>query len=56
MTEEISTLTVYDGSKQCKVCGQVMSPLEVMYSEDGRCPYCRNQNYERHAKRGMADG
>ena len=38
MQEEVSTITVYDGSQQCKVCGQIMTPLEAMYSEDGRCP------------------
>ncbi len=55
-SEDISTVTIYDGSLQCKNCGYPMTPLEAMYSEDGRCPYCRNQNYEKHAKRGMVNG
>jgi Zn finger protein HypA/HybF involved in hydrogenase expression len=54
MNEDVSTLTVYDGSLQCKKCDYPMTPLEAMYSDDGLCPYCRNAKYEKHAKNLMA--
>ena len=56
MAEDISTLTVYDGTVLCKKCGYPMTPLESMYSPDGICPDCRNLKYEKHAKGLMADG
>jgi predicted Zn-ribbon and HTH transcriptional regulator len=56
MDEEISTTTIYDGSRMCKNCGYPMTPLEALYSDDGLCPYCRNEKYEKHAKNLMADG
>jgi predicted nucleic-acid-binding Zn-ribbon protein len=52
--EEVSTLTIYDGSVVCKKCGYPMTPLEAMYSDDGLCPHCRNANYEKHSKTLMA--
>lgn len=52
--EEISTLTIYDGSVECKKCGYPMTPLEAMYSDNGLCPNCRNLQYEGHAKKLMS--
>ena len=52
--EEISTVTIYDGSLPCKKCGYPMTPLEALYSDMGLCPYCRNQQYEGHAKKLMS--
>ena len=52
--EEISTLTIYDGSLECKKCGYPMTPLEAMYSDNGLCPNCRNLQYEGHAKKLMS--
>jgi len=53
--EDVSTLTIYDGTLPCKKCGYPMTPLEAMYSDDGLCPYCRNEKYEKHAKNLMSD-
>jgi len=50
MEENVSTLTIYDGTLLCKKCGYPMTPLEAMYSDDGLCPYCRNEKYEKHTK------
>ena len=55
MSEDISTTTIYDGTIMCKACGYPMTPLEALYSDDGLCPYCRNQKYEKHAKNMMAN-
>jgi predicted nucleic-acid-binding Zn-ribbon protein len=55
MNEDISTLTIYDGSLKCKNCGYPMTPLEAMYSDNGLCPYCRNKSYEKHAKDRMVE-
>ena len=53
--EDVSTVTIYDGTVFCKKCGQPMNPVEAMYSPDGVCPTCRNLKYENHAKRLMTD-
>ena len=54
MKEEISTETIYDGSKVCPKCGQIMTPLMVMYTDGKMCPWCRNDNYGKHMKKRMA--
>jgi|APCry1669190327_1035288.scaffolds.fasta_scaffold00626_11 hypothetical protein len=55
MLDDISTETIYDGSVPCRRCGMVMTPLEVMYSYDGRtCPACRNAKMEAHVRGGMS--
>ena len=54
MVEDVSTTTIYDGTRPCKKCGYPMTPLEAMYSDDGLCPYCRNEKYERHFKNRMS--
>lgn len=51
--DDISTVTIYDGTVMCKKCGYPMTPLEAMYSDNGLCPHCRNQQYEGHAKKLM---
>jgi Zn finger protein HypA/HybF involved in hydrogenase expression len=53
--EEITTMTIYDGSLPCKKCNYPMTPLEALYSDMGLCPYCRNKQYEGHAKRLMTE-
>lgn len=53
--EEISTVTIYDGSVECKNCGYPMTPLEALYSDNGLCPYCRNERYEKHSKNLMSN-
>ena len=52
--EDISTVTLYEGSLPCKKCGYPMTPLEALYSDLGLCPYCRNLQYEGHAKKLMS--
>ena len=53
--DDITTDTIYDGSANCKKCGALMSPLEVLYCDGNICAACRNQNYEKHMKRAMSD-
>jgi len=55
MAEDVSTTTIYDGTLFCKKCDYPMTPLESMYSDDGLCPYCRNEKYEKHARNLMAN-
>ena len=50
MSEAISTTTIYDGTMFCKKCGYPMTPIEALYSDNGLCPYCRNEKYEKHSK------
>lgn len=52
--DDVSTVTIYDGTIMCKKCGYPMTPLEAMYSDDGLCPHCRNLNYQGHAKNLMS--
>ena len=52
--DDVSTVTIYDGTIMCKKCGYPMTPLEAMYSDDGLCPNCRNLNYQGHAKKLMS--
>lgn len=54
MEEQISTLTIYDGSRLCKKCGSVMDPLVVLYGDGKVCPTCRNMKYERARKGAMS--
>ena len=51
--ETINIETVYEGSQICPRCGNLLTPLEVLYTSLGLCPDCRNAKYEEHAKRGM---
>jgi hypothetical protein len=51
--DDVSTVTIYDGTILCKKCDYPMTPLEAMYSDDGLCPHCRNLNYQGHAKKLM---
>ena len=53
--DDVSTVTIYDGTILCKKCDYPMTPLEAMYSDDGLCPHCRNLNYQGHAKKLMAE-
>jgi len=55
MAENMSIVTIYDASLACKKCDYPMTPLEGLYSDDGLCPHCRNQKYEKHAKSFKAD-
>jgi hypothetical protein len=55
MVEEISTLTIYDGSRICRKCGEVMDPVVVMYGDGKVCPTCRNLKYE-SARKGAMGG
>jgi DNA-directed RNA polymerase subunit RPC12/RpoP len=50
------TDTVYAGSKECRRCGNIMSPTETMYSHDGAtCPSCRNAKMEQQVRQGMSE-
>lgn len=54
--DPISTQTIYDGSSLCRRCGAIMTPMEVLYSYDGRtCPTCRNAKMQSHVKQGMSE-
>ena len=49
--DQVSTVTIYDGTVFCRKCGAPMTPLEVLYSDSDVCPHCRNEVYEKHAKK-----
>jgi uncharacterized CHY-type Zn-finger protein len=53
--EDINVETIYEGSKLCRKCGHLMTPLEALYTDGKSCPNCRNAEYERHAKAGMSE-
>ena len=53
MAEEITTETIYDGSKQCPDCGNFMTPVEVMYMTGKICPTCRNTRFGKHVRGAM---
>lgn len=53
---DISVETIYQGSKVCSRCGDLMTPMEVMYSHDGKtCSSCRNAKMEKHVRQGMSE-
>lgn len=47
--------TVYGGSEQCPSCGNLMTPLQVIYGY-GLCPECQSQKNAAHIKDRMSDG
>lgn len=53
--ELITTTTIYDGSRICRKCGEVMDPVVVMYGDGKVCPTCRNLKYE-SARKGAMGG
>jgi hypothetical protein len=53
MKEEISTITIYDGSVMCRKCGKIMTPVEVFYMDGDVCSDCRNTSFGKHIKGGM---
>lgn len=53
MAEQISTETVYEGSKVCR-CGRVLNPIEVMYSRGGLCETCRSEAMDTLIQNRMA--
>lgn len=53
--EDTNYETMYEGSRMCRKCGHFMTPVEAMFSEDGSCPDCRNENYQRRAKNRMVE-
>ena len=54
--EELSTDTVYEGSRQCLVCGNFMTPIEALYTGGKECPTCRNLRAGKHMKGAMSIG
>lgn len=56
MSDHTFTETVYMGSKECTRCGDIMAPVEAMYSHNGTtCASCRNAKMETHVRQGMSD-
>ena len=51
MDEEITAVTIYEGTVPCTNCDYPMTPIEALYSDDGLCPYCRNMKYEKYARK-----
>lgn len=43
MADNISTDTIYEGSAICRMCGALMTPLEVSYMDGNICPACHNR-------------
>ena len=56
MDEELTTETIYDGSRECPKCGNFMTPVEAMYTGGKICPSCRNAKYGAHIKGAMTNG
>lgn len=50
-----STTTVYEGSKQCPNDGRLLTPLEVLYSQDGLCRTCHTNRVNNLVSRGMVE-
>jgi len=49
------TDTAYNGSIDCKDCGTLVSPLEVLFAFGEKvCPECRNKKATKRVKNGMA--
>lgn len=56
MSDHTFTETVYMGSKECTRCGNIMAPVEAMYSHNGTtCASCRNAKMETHVRQGMSE-
>lgn len=34
LDDQTSTVTVYEGSRLCRACGAVLTPIEVYYNDD----------------------
>jgi uncharacterized OB-fold protein len=45
--------TLYNGSKSCKACGNVMNPVQSLYSEE-LCPSCNRRKKVNLVKGRMA--
>ena len=46
--------TIYNSSAPCPKCGQVMNPVETLFSgQTGLCVSCRNREYAKQAKAAM---
>jgi len=45
--------TLYNGSKACKACGNVMNPVQSLYSEE-LCPSCNRRKKVNLVKGRMA--
>ena len=52
-TQQYLKHTVYNGSKGCKACGYLMTPVEAMHS-DGKCTTCTRRAQQKRVKGGMA--
>lgn len=51
------TETIYNDSAPCPQCGQVMTPVETLFSgSTGLCVRCRNKAYAKQAKSAMSGG
>jgi formylmethanofuran dehydrogenase subunit E len=54
--DHTTTETIYSGSKECNKCGNIMAPIEAMYSHDGAtCATCRNDKMMSRVKNKFAD-
>ena len=47
--------TVYNYSSICEQCGKIVNPVERVFSGDtGICAECRNKEFSKRLKNGMA--
>lgn len=51
----MSTETVYEGSAYCK-CGQLLTPVEVLFGRGGLCETCRSEAMDTLVKNRMVPG
>lgn len=53
--EEVYTTTLYDGSRLCPSCGNLMDPVASAFSgPTGECSNCRNKGYGKNLKSAMS--
>jgi len=53
--ENISSVTIYDGTTLCPSCGGLMDPVASAFSgPTAECAACRNKSYGKNLKAAMA--
>jgi hypothetical protein len=57
MDESYNLPTIYEGSRLCHKCGDLMDPVTVAFTGAlGVCPECRNIMHKKRLKEAMSKG
>jgi hypothetical protein len=57
MDENYNLPTIYEGSRLCHKCGDLMGPVTVAFTGSlGVCPECRNIMHKKRLKEAMSKG